>query len=217
MSERATDTADREYDLGSAFPVAEAGELQPGTALLVTGPPDVDTGGLALELLGAGHRRGEGAVCVSTDLSGPRLVKRYVESTGEGDDDRLAVVDATGGGTGPDAVESPGDLTGLGAGLSRAIESVSVPRVRLGVVSLTTMLEYLDRASVYKFCHTIASRVDNAGYLAVATLDSTAVNEQTVGMLTEAFDGTIELQEDEKGEVLRVVGLPDVPVTWHAR
>lgn len=215
MSERATDSA--AYALGSPFPVAEADELDPGTALLVTGPPDVDTERLALELLGAGHRRGEGAVLVSTDRPGPQLVRRYGEATGETDDDRLGVVDATGEGDGPDAVESPGDLTGIGTGLSRAIDSIGIPRLRLGVVSLTTMLEYLDRASVYKFCHTVASRVDGAGYFAVATLDSTAVNEQTVGMLTEAFDGTVELRADEKGEVLRVVGLPDVPVTWHAR
>jgi hypothetical protein len=35
-------------------------------------------------------------------------------------------------------------------------------------------------------------------------------------MLQEAFDGTVEVREDEKGELVRVVGLPDTPVTWHA-
>jgi KaiC/GvpD/RAD55 family RecA-like ATPase len=202
------------YDLGEAFPVDDARHLPPGTSLLVIGTPGVGTETLALESLAAGHERGEGVVPVSTARAAADLRDRYTAATGRAADGLVSVVDASGGG---DGIESPGDLTGIGGGLSRATESVGTPRLRVGVLSLTSMLEFLDRRSVFKFCHTVCARVDNAGYLGLATLDTTAVDEQTVGMLSEAFDGTVELREDEKGEVARVVGLPDTAVTWHAR
>lgn len=196
------------YDLGSSFPVTEARRQRPGTTLLVAGAGG-NAGRAALEMLGAGRDTDEGVVVLTTDQPAE---ERRADLTAPGEvDDWLAVVDLTGG---ADAT-SPADLAAVGRELNEAIDGLDTPRVRIGILSLTGMLEHLDRTEAFKFCHVVRDRIDDAGFLGVATLDTDRVEPATVSMLQEAFDGTVEVREDEKGELLRVVGLPDTPVTWH--
>jgi KaiC/GvpD/RAD55 family RecA-like ATPase len=208
----ARDGASTPYDLGPSFPVTEARNQRPGTTLLVTGPASTAERAV-FRLLLTGHGADEGVVPVSTDRPPADLRSEYTDLTGQEPDDRLAVIDVTG--ESADAT-APDDLAALGRQLTEAIERVDAPRVRVGVISLTGMLAHLDRTDVFKFCHVIRDRIDEAGFLGIATLDTDGVPEGTVSMLQEAFDGTVEVREDEKGELVRVVGLPDTPVTWHA-
>lgn len=202
-------TDDNAYDLGSSFPVAEARNQRPGTTLLVTGP-GANAERAALEILRAGRDAGEGVVPVSTDRPAAEL---RADLTGEETEsaDWLSIVDLAG----ESATPHPGDLPAIGRALNEAIDGLDTRRVRVGVLSLTGMLEHLDRTEAFKFCHVVRDRIDEAGYLAVATLDTEQVEEATVSMLQEGFDGMVEVREDEKGDLLRVVGLPDAPVTWH--
>jgi KaiC/GvpD/RAD55 family RecA-like ATPase len=205
-------TNDRDaYDLGSSFPVAEARNQAPGTTLLITGPGAVAERA-AFEILLAGLETGEGIVPVSTDRSTADLQRELAAHSGGALDGKLAVIDVSGesadGG-------SPDDLAAIGRELNDAIDRVDVPRVRIGVLSLTGMLAHLDRSEVFKFCHVVRDRIDDAGFFGIATLDTEQVEAATVSMLQEAFDGTVEVHEDEKGDLVRVVGLPDAPVTWH--
>lgn len=207
-----SDGAGAPYDLGASFPVGEARHQRPGRTLLVTGPAAVAERA-ALRLLLAGHEDGEGVVPVSTDRPAEELRAEYTGLTGGAPDDRLAVIDVTG--RSADATD-PDDLTALGRELNEAIAGVRADRVRVGVLSLSGMLDPLDRTDVFKFCHVVRDRIDDASYLGIATLATDEADAGTVSMLQEAFDGTIEVREDEKGELVRVVGLPDTPVTWHA-
>ena len=209
---RIGDGAGAPYDLGASFPVDEARHQRPGRTLLVTGPAAVAERA-ALHLLLAGHEDGEGIVPVSTDCPAAELRAEYTDLTGGTPDDRLAVIDVTG--RSADAA-SPDDLAALGRELNESIAGVRADRVRVGVLSLSGMLDHLDRTDVFKFCHVVGDRIGAAGYLGIATLAADETDAATVSMLQEAFDGTIELREDEKGELVRVVGLPDTPVTWHA-
>jgi KaiC/GvpD/RAD55 family RecA-like ATPase len=207
-----SDGATAPYDLGASFPVGEARNQRPGRTLLVTGPAAV-TERAALRLLLAGHEDGEGIVPVSTDRPTEELRAEYSDRTGGHPGDRFAVIDITG--QSADAA-SPDDLAALGRELNESITEIQADRVRVGVLSLSGMLDHLDRTDVFKFCHVVRDRIDDAGYLGIATLATDETDSATVSMLQEAFDGTIEVREDEKGELVRVVGLPDTPVTWHA-
>lgn len=204
------------YDLGAALSTGDVREVPEGTGLLVVGPPDAPTRDLALELLAAGQRRTDGVVLVGTEVGAGPLVAAY-EAAGGSDDERVRVVDATGFGSDGDrvvAVDSPADLTGIGRAFGRCTEAyvtMDTAGLRVGLLSVTAMLERLDRGSVFKFLRTLADRVDRANYLGVATLDTSAANEQAVGMFAEAFDAVIELRADG---TFRASGL-DAGREWH--
>jgi hypothetical protein len=78
------------------------------------------------------------------------------------------------------------------------------------------MLDHLDTASVCKFLRTLMGRVDRADYLGVSTVDTAESNEQTVGMMADAFDGVVELREAGDGAEFRILDLDDVGTrAWH--
>lgn len=199
------------YDLGPAIPDDATRTVSPGTSILLTGPPGTGKRDLALELLAAGQRRADGVVVIGTELGARPLVAAY-EGAGGHDDDRLRVVDATGfGSDGPRvvAVPSPGDLTELATAISRSVEpyvTMDTEGLRLGTISVTALLEALDRGTTYKFLHTLGERVDRANYLGIATLDTAACNGATVGMISDAFDLVIELREGRDGPEFRALG-----------
>ena len=204
------------FDLGPSFPHESSRRLAPGTAILLLGPAGVDRREFAYELLAAGQRRAEGVVLVSTDVPGVAARGAYEEVTGTGEDDRLFVVDSTGtGGDGVVPVPSPGDLTELGTALTRGFQALEdTERTRVGLLSLTAMLDHLDRGGVFKFCTTLARRVEKGGMLGVCTLNPDACNEQTLAMLTDAFDVVVELDERGSGVSCRVTG-PDGKSNWN--
>lgn len=201
------------YDLGPSVPLDDVRYLDAGTRLLLTGPPDANKRDTALEFLAAGQRRTDGVVIVGTGTAAMPLTAAY-EGVGGTDDERLRVVDATGFGSDGErvqAVESPADLSGIGSAFSRSVEpyvTMDTAGLRVGLLSVTELLEYLDRGSVYKFLRTFMDRIERADYLGVCTLDTAACNEQTVGMLADAFDARVELRETVEGPEFRTNGLP---------
>ncbi|MFC7227333.1 hypothetical protein N0B31_07960 [Salinirubellus salinus] len=203
------------FDLGPSFPHSGRRRVAPGTSILLLGPAGVDRREFAYELLAAGQRRAEGVVLVSTDVPGVAASGAYREVTGAEGDDRLFVVDATGtGGKGVAAISSPGDLTELGTALTRGFrELADTARMRVGLLSLTSMLDHLDRGGVFEFCTTLARRVERGGMLGVCTLNPDACNDQTLAMLTDAFDVVVELDERGSEVSCRVTG-PEGRSNW---
>ena len=203
------------FDLGPSFPHEPSRRMAPGTSILLLGPVGVNRREFAYELLAAGQRRAEGVVLVSTDVPGVAASGAYREVTGEEGEDRLFVVDATGtGGDTVVSVPSPGDLTELGTALSRGFRELEdTKRTRVGLLSLTSMLDHLDRGGVFKFCTTLARKVENGRMLGVCTLNPDACNEQTLAMLTEAFDVVVELDQRGSEVSCRVRG-PDGTSNW---
>lgn len=209
-------TAETGFDLGPSFPHETARRQAPGTSILLLGPAGVDRREFAYELLAAGQRRAEGVVLVSTDVPGVAASGAYREVTGAEGEDRLFVVDATGtGGDTVVSVPSPGDLTELGTALTRGFRELEgTDGTRVGLLSLTSMLDHLDRGGVFKFCTTLARRVEKGEMLGVATLNPDACNEQTLAMLTDAFDVVVELDQRGSEVSCRVRG-PDGTSNWN--
>ena len=153
---------------------------------------------VADRFLANGLERGETSILLTTDTAAGPAAERVAAATRIDDVlTRLGVVDATGqptaesGAYGVESAGSPADLTGIGIGVTRAMEALSVPngRYRLGFDSLSTLLAYRSAEDVFKFCHVLASRFDELGCCSVLTLDTDAHEDRVVNTTTRAFDG----------------------------
>jgi len=114
-------------------------------------------------------------------------------------------------------VPSPSALTDIGICITNSFDrlhDIGVDRSRLALMSLSTMITYADRETVFKFCHVLSSRLDSAGFLGVFTIDSNAHDDRTLQVIKQAFDGLIEVREEGGAREARVVGLEPTPSEW---
>lgn len=200
------------YELGVDLPSGAPRRVPAGTNLLVTGPPMVGKQRLALELLAAGQRRDDGGLLVTTETPSVRLADDYADLV-DAEWPPLRMVDAVGEQGRREVnqryavefVPSPGDLTGLGIAMNKALDAFAaegVADVRVAIDSLSTMLTYLDAKRVFKFLHVLSGRVATGGALGVYTLNTAAVDPQVVGMLKNPVDGVVHLEADGEGHVV---------------
>ncbi|MFC4549331.1 MULTISPECIES: RAD55 family ATPase [Halorussus] len=210
------------YGLGEARPEVE---VEPGTNLLIAGPPMTGKRTLAMGILAHGSRRGDGSIVVTTKDSGGDVREAFEEQfRGQGDDPTgpLAIVDCVskqqGRNPAPDDViryaSSPVDMTGIGIQLSEFLqefyEDRGVRQNRILLYSLSTLLMYSNLQTVFRFLHVFTGRVQSADALGVFVIDSTAHDDQTMSTLKQLFDGQIEVREGENRErELRLTGVGD--------
>ncbi|GAB3684092.1 hypothetical protein GCM10028857_12630 [Salinarchaeum chitinilyticum] len=91
----------------------------------------------------------------------------------------------------------------------------NIENVRHGLVSVSTLLQYLDVETVFKFLHIYTNRVQSSEGIAVFTLDDDSHDPQTVNTLTGEFDGVVQLRETDDGTVeYRVRGFGQSPSGW---
>lgn len=211
------------YDVSGVLPDDVLEELPAGTNVAVVGPSMTGKRDLALQLLAAGYQTGDGILCITTDSA--RTVcndlERYVDSL---DRNRIGVVD-TSGSSGQalldatiENVSSPGDLTGISIGMSKLFQhfqSRGISDIRHGLISISTLLQYLDSRRVFKFVHVYTKRISDTGGLGIYTLDNDTHDQQVVNTIVGQFDAVIELRETEVGDVeFRVRGLGRRPTSW---
>jgi KaiC/GvpD/RAD55 family RecA-like ATPase len=215
------------YDLSSVLDFEETQAVDPGTSILISGPAMTGKEAIARDLLADGLRTEQGAIVVTTNDQASDVVEDFRASVPELGSSQLGVVDCrseAGEDDGLDGayvhhVSSPGDLTGIGIGITKALEGLhksGYQQGRLGLFSLSTMLTYTDKKTVFKFCHVLSSRLDAADYVGLFTIDSGAHDEQTVQVIKQAFDGLVELREGAEGREARVLGLGDQPSEWRS-
>lgn len=212
------------YDVGNALPEGSVDELPEGTNVLVTGPAMVGKREVAFRLLAAGHQTGDGVLCVTTRSSAARLLDEFERHVPTLDRDRVAVVDCSGSDSrraieeiATERVSSPADLTGISIGTAKLLRRFSrqdVSEIRHGLVSVTTLLQYLDRSTVFKFLHIYTTRIEDTGGIGVFTLDTAAHDERTVNTVTSEFDCVVELREGEERREARVKGLAGASREW---
>lgn len=218
------------YDLSRHLPGEPARSIHPGTSLLVSGPPMAGTDEFLMDVLADGAERGEGVVVVTTGESGPAAVASVVDRATDADPHRIVAVDTRSNSERTDAsasrtaadetifhADSPSDMTGIGVGITNGIERLAetgTQRGRLGVVSLSTMLAYSDRETVFKFCHVLASRLESVGYVGLFSVDAAAHDDQTIQVLKQAFDGVVELRERGGSREVRLGGIQPTPTEW---
>lgn len=166
----------------------------------------------------------EGAIVVSTNSTGRTLLAdRRDHDCGEAGD-RVCVVDCVSLQQGRDTgarnvkgVSTPGDLTGVGMRTSafyEALDNAGVARIRLGLLSVSTLLMYAELRTVSRFVHTLTGRVSATDGVALLALDADSHDEQAVNTIEGLCDGRIDVRVADGRPELRIEGLSDQPEGW---
>jgi hypothetical protein len=189
------------YTLAEEGLLADLGSVPAGTSILVLGSSILGASDCVWDLLEHGLAVGQPGMLVTT-------AHVHADRVGEG----LLCVDCSGtpdeestGSTRIERVGSPSDLTGIGIGwvkCARAIGDGATGGLRVGLLSISTLLQYVDADRVFNFLHILTGRISAAGYLGVFTLDPAIHEDATVNQIKAQFDGVVMLEEsDEEGGV----------------
>ncbi|WP_224449935.1 RAD55 family ATPase [Haloprofundus salilacus] len=192
------------YDLS---PVLDE-QVEPGTNLLVSGPPLTGKRTIALDILASGASAGDGCIFVTTKDSATRVLEEFGERIAY-DDRPVAVVDCVtrqrgvGDARDDDRVKytsSPVDMTGIGIKLSEFLQAFyaeqNVARNRIAVHSLSTLLMYSNLQTVFRFLHVFTGRIQSVDGLGLFCMDSTVHDDRTQNTLKQLFDGIVTTSED---------------------
>lgn len=217
-------TQHEQYNIREVMPPDTVTALDPGTNVLVSGPPMGWTRDFALELLAAG-RGLDGILIITTKDRAKTCIEKIEQRLPELDTDRIGVVDCSGGSDqeairdiSTQRVGSPGDLTGISIATAKVLQQFSdqdIDDVRHGLVSVSTMLQYLNLETVFKFLHVYTRRIDDTDGLGIFTINADAHDDQVMGSVTGECDGVIDLRERDDGtRELRVRGFDTATRGW---
>lgn len=213
------------YDLSDVIPEDRLSALRPGSSVLLSGPSLVGKRRLAIRMLGAGHRRGDGILLVTTKDSVETTLDEFERHVPDLDPGRIGLIDCSGseGRAGirdvaTERVGSPGDLTGISIGAAKLMQRFTdqqISSIRHGLISISTLLQYLNEETVFKFLHIYTSRVEASDGLAIFTMDDDTHEPRTVNTMTGEFDGVVVLRETDSGAVeYRLRGFDSSPTQW---
>ena len=214
----------------STGPWMSTASVTGGTTLLVRGSAMTRKTDVVVRTLAADDDAETGTVLVTTDDSPSALWRRYRAHVPAADPRSVGIVDATGGnagnrptGTTADeyaadgsdprvaTVGSPADLTGVGMTVSKLLETLVVQqaldRVRLGLLSLNTMVMYADDERVVKFLHAMCRRVNAVDGFGLVVVHTDGFDERLDSQFEAFVDGAVEVRErDPDGVETRLRG-----------
>jgi KaiC/GvpD/RAD55 family RecA-like ATPase len=199
-------------------------EFDPGTSLLISGPPITRKRELMVQLLETGPDA-EGVVMVTTKMGAGKLLALCREVDGDRPDERVRVVDCVtsqrGLGDTKETVttsylSSPRDMTGLSIELSGQFRDFHERDIetRFGFHSLSTYLMYQNLQRVYRMVHVLSGQIESAGWLGAFVIDSPSDRE--LSMLSQLVDGVIETRDTDTGCELRLRGLGGRSAGWRS-
>lgn len=213
------------YDIADVLPGGTVSELDRGTSLLVAGPAMSGKQDLALDILAAGLDGDDGLLIVTTNEAAAACIEKLERRVNSFDRNRVGVVDCSGSSQqqalrdiATKRVSTPSDLTGISIGTTKLMQSFTsqnISNVRHGLVSISTLLQYLELDTVFKFLHLYTIRIADTGGLGVFTIDNASHDQQTISTVTNEFDTTVELRQAEGGgREMRILGLADASSEW---
>lgn len=215
------------YDFSDVLGFEDATSMRPGTSVLVSGPTMTGKDDLLFELLGAGVDRGEAGIVVTTDRDGEGTLAEITTRVESPDESLLSAIDCRANSGREEceldsgalvySVSEPSDFTGIGIGITKAfdrMENADVTTGRMALTSLSTMVRYADRKTVFKFCHVLSQRLDSAGFVGFFALNSGAHDNQTIQVIKQAFDANVEIREEGGERQARILGIDAHPTEW---
>lgn len=195
------------YELGGPL---DGVTVDPGTNLLLSGPPMSGKTDVGFEVLREGASRGEGAIVVTNQDGADRVHADHPDLFEH--DAPVGIVDCvsrnqSGGSVSEgDLVQyasSPEDMTGIGIRFSELLEDFygerGVTRNRVLFVSVSTLLLYSNLQTVFRFLHVFTSRIQNADALGLFVVQSDAHEDQEMNTISQLFDGYVRTDAD--GEI----------------
>lgn len=217
------------YDLSGVLGFESLSSVRPGTSILVTGPTMTGKDDLLFDLLAEGAQQDEASILMTTDMDGEDALDS-IRAAGSGiDTSLLAAIDCRANSGREEreldderyvySVSEPAELTGIGIGVTKCFDRMSDQSVtsgRMGLTSLSTMVRYADRKTVFKFCHVLSQRLDSAGFVGLFTLNTGAHDDQTVQVIKQAFDANIDVRETDGDRQVRVLGIDSKPTDWRS-
>ncbi|MFC3478832.1 RAD55 family ATPase [Halobacterium litoreum] len=214
------------YNVDGVLPDSLVTELDPGTNLLLSGPPMSGKRRVLLELLARGEADSEGSVVVTSRDPATEVAEEYEDVLG-GESRFLRLVDCvssqSGSATGGDRVRyvsSPSDLTGMGIEFSEVAQNAGdagVSGLRVGFDSLSPLLMYVDLQRLFRFLHVFTSQIQSQNWLGVFSVDPESHDDQTINTISQLFDGVLELRLTDDGDrEARVRGVTASPTGWVA-
>lgn len=202
--------------------------IPPGSTVLVAGPALSGTEDLVRSMITDSTEFDEGGLFISTNMTCTKLLNACHQYRASLDTSRMGVVDCSGQESGQltgdltvKYISTQGDLTGISMKFSALYESLydsgKNGRIRTGLISLSSLLMYVELRKVFQFAQTLAGRIDTTGGLGVFAIDPTTHDTQTLNTFSQVTDGRIEVRAadsaDADGE-LRIRGLPNQPSGW---
>jgi KaiC/GvpD/RAD55 family RecA-like ATPase len=193
------------YDLGIDFGDAT---VDPGTNILIAGPPLTGKRQLAMRALKTGTEQGEGSIIVTTRDNAQRVQDDFQSVLENPENATLGVVDCVTKHQGQSVQDSnvvkyassPVDMTGIGIKFSEFVEEFytqrNVRKNRVLLDSLSTLLMYSDLQTVFRFMHVFTSRIEDADALGVHVIESTAHDAEAMNTMKQLFDGIVEVTEE---------------------
>jgi hypothetical protein len=99
------------------------------------------------------------------------------------------------------AVESVagGDLTGVSLATAKQVRGLGGGddgRIRLGLVSVSTLLTDGDLETVFQFLHVLGSRVSGGDWLGLFAIDPSRHDRRAISTVRAAFDAELRLGDD---------------------
>jgi KaiC/GvpD/RAD55 family RecA-like ATPase len=215
------------YDLSDVLAVDAVSSIRPGASILISGPAMTGKEALLYDVLAAGADREDGTVAVTTGGEAEDALDQLRSRSASLDPNTLCGIDCRADsdrtemelddGSYVHRVAAPSDMTGIGIGITKCFDRLhdaGVDHGRLGLANLSTMVTYSDKQTVFKFCHVLSSRLDSAEFLGLFTIDSSAHDDQTLQVIKQAFDGLIEIREDDGTREARAMGVQPHPSDW---
>ncbi|MFB6122187.1 MAG: RAD55 family ATPase [Haloferacaceae archaeon] len=211
-----------DYSIGDVLPIEGLDAVPQGTNLLVSGPAMTGKRDVVVDLLAAGQAHGDRSLVITTDTPANRIRAAYESVGGRVEPSYLQTIDASGSGgsagnEGVQLVSSPSDLTGIGIAFTKAVDRMDdADRVRLGFLSISTLLQYVDQERAFAFFHVLTQRASAAGYFGAFAIDPSMHEDRLVNVMASVFDGVVELREGTSGtREVRVRGIAGVASEWH--
>ncbi|MGB9636118.1 MAG: DUF7504 family protein [Thermoplasmata archaeon] len=194
-----------------------------GSNVLINGPPHVGKDVLLNLFMAEGLKKGIPAIFVITDKSIPSLVEEmmyivpsfpeyeklgivkyvdaYSKSMGESADNPNAIY-----------IEEPTDTKAIGEAVDNLAKELKKKHkyYRLTFESISTIIAYLDTASVFKFLQPFCGKRKRDRAVALYTIETGMHSESDIQMLGHMMDGSIEFKIEQLKTYLSVKGICDV-------
>ncbi|ESS03775.1 MAG: hypothetical protein A07HR67_01423 [uncultured archaeon A07HR67] len=187
-------------------------------SVLISGPPMSGKYDLFNQLL---DQWSTAPVVVSTGRTAEKIRTDHAQITGTDDAD-LVVIDCVTHQQGDKRddtattkyVSGPGDLTEIGIKFTDVVESSSGLARAVGIYSLSELLMYWDPERIYQFTRVMTSQSSGQDWPFVATVGSTAHDEQVIHTLHEPFELVVETRFEDDDRQFRVRGRLGQPSEW---
>ena len=214
------------YELDDVLPPDVLSAVDPGTNVLVTGPPMSGKRQLMLRILAQGARADDGSVVVTSKDPASDIFEDYRAVLGDVDT-YLRIIDCVSSQGGNETVadlvrtvNSPGDLTGIGIEFSevaRNADEDGIERLRIAFDSLSPVLMYVELQRLFRFLHVFTSQIQSRNWLGLFAIDPDSHEEQVINTVSQLFDGMLQIRvPDSGGREVRARGFTESPTDWHA-